>query len=140
MVNKVMSYGIQKLPPISKPIKEVEKYWGSMQTLFEGEGFTVKRIFMRASTQSSLEYHVKKEESYYIERGVLKVGMRTGRAKNTSIILREGDIFHIPVGLMHMRMAVEDVVIIEISSKDEDSDSHIVEDGKLYIHTEENEK
>ena len=140
MVNKVMSYGIQKLPPISKPIKEVEKYWGSMQTLFEGEDFTVKRIFMRASTQSSLEYHVKKEESYYIERGVLKVGMRTGRAKNTSIILREGDIFHIPVGLMHMRMAVEDVVIIEISSKDEDSDSHIVEDGKLYIHTEENEK
>ena len=139
MDNKAeISYGIQELPPIVKPIKSVEKYWGRMDTLFEGEDFTVKRIFMRAGSQSSLEYHVRKEESYYIESGVLKVGLRLGRAENKSITLHKGDIFHIPVGLMHMRMAIEDVVIVEISTKDDDSDSHIVEDGKLYTHVEEN--
>ena len=62
------------------------------------------------------------------------MGLRIGRAENTSIILNEGDIFHIPVGLMHMRIAETDVVIIEQSSKDDDADSHLVEDGQTYIH------
>ena len=134
--NAEISYGIQELPPVGKPIKSVEKYWGRMDTLFEGEDFTVKRIFMRAGSQSSLEYHVRKEESYYIESGALKVGLRIGRAENKSITLRQGDILHIPVGLMHMRIAEEDVVIIETSSKDDDGDSHLVEDGKTYTHIE----
>ncbi len=56
-------YGMNELPKISKPIKEVDKYWGHMSTLFEGYDFTVKRIFMRAGTQSSLEYHCRKKES-----------------------------------------------------------------------------
>ena len=38
---------------------------------------------------------------------------------------------------MHMRMALEDTVIIEFSTLDDDSDSHIVEDGKKYVHVED---
>ena len=81
-----------------------------------------------------MEYHVKKEESYYIESGRLRVGTRIGRAKNKSVILEQGDVFHIPVGFMHMRIALEDTVIIEFSTLDNDADSHIVEDGKIYKH------
>jgi len=33
---------------------------------------------------------------------------------------------------MHMRMAIEDTIIIEVSTTDDDNDSHIVEDGKTY--------
>tara|TARA_B100000902_G_C27206111_1_gene861734 strand:+ start:625 stop:1044 length:420 start_codon:yes stop_codon:yes gene_type:complete len=135
--SKEIKYGRQELPPRSKPIKEVEKYWGNMKTLFENDHYTVKRIFMKKNTQSSMEYHVKKEESYYIESGILKVGTRIGRAKNTSFLLKAGDIFHIPPGFMHMRIAVEDTVIIEFSTLDDDSDSHIVEDGKTYKHKED---
>ena len=131
-----IQYEISNLPEISEPIKKVEKYWGNMITLFEGENYSVKRIFMKAGTQSSLEFHVKKEESYYIESGTLKVGLRIGRAKNTSITLNEGDVFHIKPGLMHMRIAETEVVIIETSTKDDDGDSHIVEDGRSYNHVE----
>ena len=130
-------YGRQNLPPITKPIKDLDKYWGNIKTLFENEFYTVKRILMKKNTQSSMEYHVKKEESYYIERGRLKVGTRIGRAKNTSLILEQGDVFHIPVGFMHMRIALEDTVIIEFSTLDDDTDSHLVEDGKTYKHIEE---
>jgi len=38
---------------------------------------------------------------------------------------------------MHMRIALEDTVIIEFSTLDDDGDSHIVEDGKTYKHIEE---
>tara|TARA_A100001391_G_scaffold82519_1_gene53903 strand:- start:76 stop:489 length:414 start_codon:yes stop_codon:yes gene_type:complete len=137
MDNKNIKYGRQSLPPIDSVVKSVEKYWGDMKTLFENDQYTVKRIFMKKNTQSSMEYHVKKKESYYIEKGKLKIGTRIGRAKNTSLILNQGDVFHIPVGFMHMRIALEDTVIIEFSTLDDDADSHIVEDGKTYIHKED---
>ena len=130
-------YGRQELPTILSVVKEVDKYWGNMKTLFENDQYTVKRIFMKKGTQSSMEYHIDKEESYYIESGKLKIGTRIGRAKNTSLILNENDVFNIPVGFMHMRIALEDTVIIEFSTLDNDGDSHVVEDGKTYKHLEE---
>lgn len=133
MANEI-KYGRQEIPPVSEPVKEVEKYWGDMKTLFENDQFSVKRIFMRKGTQSSMEYHVKKEESYYIESGRLRIGTRIGRAENKSFVLEQGQVFHIPVGFMHMRMALEDTTIIEFSTLDDDGDSHIVEDGKTYKH------
>ena len=35
-------------------------------------------------------------------------------------------------GTMHMRMSIKDTFILEMSSKDEDNDSIIVEDGLKY--------
>jgi mannose-6-phosphate isomerase len=131
-----IKYGRQELPPISSVIKHVDKYWGDMKTIFENDKYTVKRIFMKKGSQSSMEYHIRKEESYYIESGKLKVGTRIGRGENTSLILNEDDVFHIPPGFMHMRIALEDTVIIEFSTLDDDGDSHIVEDGKKYKHIE----
>lgn len=131
-----ISYGIQEVDNTYLPLKRVEKYWGYMETLFDNDLYTVKRIFMKKGSQSSLEYHVKKRETYYIESGILKVGVRTGRAKNSSFVMKKGELFDIKPGLMHMRMALEDTVIIEHSTKDDDSDSHIVEDGKTYRHVE----
>jgi len=132
-----IAYGIQEVSPVYKPIKHIEKYWGCMHTLFENDLYTVKRIFMKKDSQSSMEYHVKKRETYYIEKGTLKVGIRIGRAKNKSFIMEKGDLFDIEPGLMHMRIALEDTVIIEHSTKDNDGDSHIVEDGRYYVHKED---
>ena len=38
-----------------------------------------------------------------------------------------------------MRMALEDTVIIEASTKDDDGDSHLVEDGHSYKFIEDKE-
>lgn len=131
------SYGRQELPPILKPTKHLEKYWGYITSVYADDNFTLKKVFMKKDTQSSMEYHVKKDEYYYIFSGKLKVGMRIGRAENKSIILEEGDVFHIPPGLMHMRIALEDTIVIEWSNRDDDSDSNIVEDGKTYVFKED---
>ncbi|MFH1593017.1 MAG: hypothetical protein ABIB47_06660 [Candidatus Woesearchaeota archaeon] len=112
-----------------------DKYWGRVESIFS-ENFTGKRIFMKAETQSSLEYHSHKKEAYVLQSGKLKVGLRIGRAENRSVILSPGDIYVIRPGLMHMRIALEDSVIIEVSTKDDDRDSHLVEDGRTYVHQE----
>jgi len=128
------TYGLQNIPEIKKCFDYRDKYWGWIKTCSATDDFTLKHIFMKEGTQSSLEYHVKKDENYYILLGKLKVGMRIGRAENREIILNTGDVYHIHPGLMHMRIALEDTHIIEWSNKDDDSDSHIVEDGKTYEH------
>ena len=130
------SYGRQELPPVNKIEETRDKYWGYITTVFTSEDFALKEVFMKAGTQSSMEYHVRKDEYYYIQSGKLKVGMRIGRAQNKSLVLEKGDVFHIPPGLMHMRMALEDTVVIEWSNKDDDEDSNIVEDGMTYVFEE----
>ena len=112
-----------------------EKYWGSIESIV-ADDYAGKRIFMKKGGQSSLEYHIRKKEAYYIESGKLKVGLRVGRAENRSLILYPGEVYVVPQGLMHMRIALEDSVIMEISTKDDDKDSHLVEDGQKYTHQE----
>ena len=110
-----------------------EKYWGSIETVVSQE-MAGKRIEMRANSQSSLEFHCDKVETYYIHSGKVKVGLRVGRAENRSVIVAAGETFEVPPGLMHMRIGIEDSVIIEVSTRDDDSDSHLVEDGATYQH------
>src|ERR1700691_3495588 len=73
------------LSSVGQPTTDVrEKYWGRIETIASGD-VAAKRIFVRKGGQSSLEYHVEKSESYYIHSGLLKVGLRIGRAENRSI-------------------------------------------------------
>ena len=125
-------YGRQDVPEKMLAGLKEDKYWGFIQSIYADDEFTLKEIFMKAGTQSSMEYHLSKDEKYFIREGKLKLGLRIGRAQNKSIILEKGDVYHVPPGLMHMRMAIEDTTIIEWSNKDDDSDSNIVEDGKSY--------
>ena len=112
-----------------------EKYWGTIETIVDDD-FAGKRIFLKEGSQSSLEFHTKKVESYFLDYGRVRVGLRTGRAENRSIILSAGQSFDVVPGLMHMRMALADSLIIEVSTRDTDADSHLVEDGMKYKHTD----
>lgn len=129
-------YGHTSIPPILKPLDIREKYWGKITSVCKLENCTLKIIEMHKDTQSSLEFHTEKNETYYILSGKVRVGIRYGRAENKSVVLNEGDVYHVPKGVMHMRMSLEDSIIVEIASNDTDADSHIVEDGKHYEWTE----
>ena len=120
---------------IEKPFDYRDKYWGSIQSMVS-EAYAGKRIYLKAGAQNSLEFHCRKIETYFVHSGKVKVGLRLGRGENKSVIIGAGDAFEIPPGLMHMKIGIQDSVIIEISTHDEDSDSHIVEDGKNYKHEE----
>jgi len=122
------------LPRVGQPTTDVrEKYWGRIETILS-EDVAAKRIFVRKGGQSSLEYHVEKSESYFIHSGLLRVGLRIGRAENRSIVMMAGQSYDVRPGVMHMRMGLEDTVILEVSTRDSDSDSYLVEDGQTYRH------
>lgn len=115
-----------------------QKYWGEIETIVS-ERYAAKRLRIKKGSCGSLEFHCKKKEAYFIESGEVKVGIRVGRARNTSIMLRPGEVLVIPPGLMHCRIGVEEAVIIEVSTEDSDADSFLVEDGRTYRHVDSEE-
>ncbi len=106
-----------------------DKYWGTIETVVNAE-YTGKRLFFRKGQHSSLHFHCAKTETYYIQSGCLLVRLRAGRGEDRFFELHPGDTLLIPPGLMHQDGALEDTVIIEVSTHDEDSDSFIVIDGQ----------
>jgi mannose-6-phosphate isomerase-like protein (cupin superfamily) len=124
----------KQLIHLGQPTTDVrEKYWGRIETILSSD-VAAKRILVQKGGQSSLEFHVEKRESYYIHSGLLRVGLRVGRAENHSIVMKAGESYDVGPGVMHMRMGLEDTVIIEVSTRDSDSDSYLVEDGQTYRH------
>ena len=109
-----------------------EKYWGQIITLFSNSMGACKIIFMKNGSQSSMEFHIRKKENYYINYGKIDLGIRYGRAKQKIIKLTKNCSFLMLPGTMHMRIAELDTQIIEMSTKDRDDDSIIVHDGKKF--------
>ena len=105
-----------------------DKYWGNIQTMLN-RAYTGKRLFFKQGKHSSLHFHCNKTETYFIHSGELLVRLRAGRGEDRSFTLHAGDTLFIPPGLMHQDGAIQDTVIIEVSTHDEDSDSFIIEDG-----------
>jgi len=123
-----------ELPRVGQPTADVrEKYWGRIETILS-EDVAAKRIFVQKGGRGSLEFHVEKRETYYIHSGLVKVGLRIGRAENHSIVMKPGESYDVRPGVMHLREGLEDTVIIEVSTRDSDSDSYLVEDGQTYRH------
>jgi mannose-6-phosphate isomerase-like protein (cupin superfamily) len=117
--------------------QNIRKYWGNILTLLTNKKGAVKIINMKNNTQSSMEFHINKKESYYINSGKLYLGLRYGRAKQKIIKLNKNDIFLMKPGTMHMRMSKNDSNIIEMCTTDSNNDSIIVHDGKKYKFYEE---
>ena len=113
-----------------KPFDYREKHWGTIQSIVSKD-YCGKIVFVRKGKNSSLEFHCKKSEGYYVHSGHLLLRLRAGRAEDKFFELKEGTASFMPPGLMHQRGALEDTVIIEISTLDEDEDSFLVEDGKV---------
>jgi mannose-6-phosphate isomerase-like protein (cupin superfamily) len=106
-----------------------EKYWGTIETITNNL-YTGKRLFFRKNQHSSLHFHVKKTETYFIHSGQLLVRLRAGRGEDRFFELSSHNTLCIAPGLMHQDGGLKDTVIIEISVHDEDSDSFIVENGQ----------
>ena len=125
------------LPHIGQPTTDVRsKYWGRIESIVSDDEIAAKRIYVQTGGQGSLEYHVEKRETYYIHSGKVKVGLRIGRAENRSIVMTPGESYDVRPGVMHLRIGLEDTVIIEVSTRDSDSDSYLVEDGQTYRHVD----
>lgn len=112
-------------------IKHVPKGWGYEKWIVNTEDYCGKLLFFEEGKRCSWHYHKLKDETFYLQSGqmYLTYGDSDDITKANTIVLRQGDKFHIYRGLRHQMQAVTDVELFEFSTQHFDEDSYRVIKG-----------
>jgi mannose-6-phosphate isomerase len=96
--------------------RKVEKPWGWELVWAEAEDYVGKLLFVRAGESLSLQYHEVKDESWLVQEGRarLELGDVDGELETVEIV--PGDAFRFHPGTVHRVTAVEDTLVIEVST------------------------
>jgi mannose-6-phosphate isomerase-like protein (cupin superfamily) len=102
----------------------VKKGWGYEKIICNSE-FCGKLLHFNKGKRLSFHRHFVKEEYFYLHEGklLLKYGYDDDIEKTQELILMPGDSFHVPPGLCHQLIALEESNLFEFSTHHEDSDS-----------------
>ena len=77
---------------------------------------TLKKLKIKKGKMGGLQYHRKKNECGYLKKGKLMVKYEAKKGLLKTKILKKGDVFYFPPGLIHQEKALSDCEIIEASS------------------------
>ena len=96
--------------------RHVDKPWGWELVWAETDDYVGKLLFVRAGQALSLQYHEVKDESWLVREGraTLELGEVGGELE--TIEITAGDAFRYRPGTVHRVTAVEDTLIVEVST------------------------
>ena len=96
--------------------RKVEKPWGWELVWAETDAYVGKLLFVRAGESLSLQYHEVKDESWLVQEGraTLELGQVGGELESMEI--GPGDTFRYRPGTVHRVTAIEDALVIEVST------------------------
>ena len=93
-----------------------EKGWGEELLIGHAEGlYTLKRLTYRAGAKGPLQYHKRKDETFYLHSGLAAVTYESGGALIT-VDMNPGESFRIPPGAVHQFCAFSECVVFEAST------------------------
>jgi 3-deoxy-D-manno-octulosonate 8-phosphate phosphatase (KDO 8-P phosphatase) len=91
--------------------------WGRECLVTVCTGFySVKRLFVRKGFSGGLQYHHMKDETGFVLSGLLRVYYKSTDQSLAYIDFSAGDFFRFRPGCIHKEEAIEDTVIIEVST------------------------
>ncbi len=117
MTGPVGSPNLNNLDAFGFEPRKVEKPWGWELIWAHAEDYAGKILFVRAGHSLSLQFHRVKDESWYVQdgRAELELG-EPGDAALKSEIVSAGDAFRFRPGTVHRVRAVDDTLILEVST------------------------
>ena len=96
------------------PVK-TEKPWGYELLFAFTPDYAGKILFVKKGSRLSLQYHVEKDESMYLQQGTARFTLNR-EGKTSEIIAGTGFCLHITPHTIHRVEAVEDTTILEVST------------------------
>ena len=94
-----------------------EKAWGGEVTIHNDEEYCGKILLFKEGAKFSTHFHLKKRETWYIEKGKFKLKyIDTRDASEHEVILESGTIIEIDRGDPHQLIALTDGFIYEVST------------------------
>jgi mannose-6-phosphate isomerase-like protein (cupin superfamily) len=97
--------------------RKVEKPWGWELIWAHTDEYVGKILFVRAGNSLSLQFHRKKDESWYVQAGRAELQLGDpGQALLNTEVIAPGAAFHFRPGTVHRVTALEDTTILEVST------------------------
>lgn len=97
--------------------RRVEKPWGWELIWAHADDYVGKVLFVKAGHSLSLQFHKQKDESWYVQEGRAQLEMGAlGDAVTESEVVGPGSAFRMPPGTVHRVTALEDTLILEVST------------------------
>ena len=117
MDRPLSSPNLESLDRFSFEPERIEKPWGWELIWAHGDGYVGKILFIRAGHALSLQFHREKDESWYVQSGRAELHLGdVGQAVLTQEVVGPGACFHYPPGTVHRVAAIEDTIILEVST------------------------
>ena len=96
--------------------RKVEKPWGWELVWAEADAYVGKLLFVRAGESLSLQYHEIKDESWLMQEGRARLELGEVGGDLEAIEIAPGDAFRFRPGTVHRVTALEDTLVIEVST------------------------
>ena len=101
--------------------RRVEKPWGWELIWALTDRYCGKLLFVRAGEALSLQYHEQKDESWYVQEGRAELELSTLDADERDVVeITAGDCFRFRPRTVHRVRALEDTLVIEVSTPEID--------------------
>ncbi len=92
------------------------KPWGTELLIAQTDSYIGKVLIMKSGHRGGLQYHERKDETFYLYSGEAWVYYDGGDGEITRTLMRPGMSFHVPPGAVHQVEAVSDCVFFEASN------------------------
>jgi len=97
--------------------ERVEKPWGWELIWAYSEQYVGKLLFVRAGHALSKQFHNVKDESWYFHEGRAELELNApGEAVEKTEVVGQGAAFRLKPGTVHKLTALEDTLVIEVST------------------------
>jgi mannose-6-phosphate isomerase-like protein (cupin superfamily) len=101
-------------------VSRVEKPWGYEIVYALTDRYCGKVLFIRKDEQLSLQFHRLKDEVVYVYEGRIELEMGDPGGPLDNEVVGPGHAFRIEPGTVHRWRALEDTVVLEVSSPEID--------------------
>jgi mannose-6-phosphate isomerase len=115
-----LSPNLLDLDRFAVEVKRVDKPWGYELVYASTENYCGKIIFIRAGEELSLQFHRTKDETLYVYSGRVEFEVADPGKPMDIEVISPGRAFHLAPGTVHRLRALEDTVILEVSTPDLD--------------------
>jgi mannose-6-phosphate isomerase-like protein (cupin superfamily) len=102
--------------PYAVTPRRVEKPWGWELVWAEAEAYVGKLLFVKAGQSLSLQYHEVKDEAWLVQEGRASLELGEVGGPLETVEISPGDAFRYRPGTVHRVTAIEDLLVLEVST------------------------
>ena len=108
-------------------VLRTDKPWGYELLYARTDRYAGKLLHIDKGKRLSRQYHVKKEETLFVQAGVMELEITTPTGIERHV-LEPGASFHLPPGTIHRLTALEDTDVFEVSTTELDDVVRLADD------------